>query len=116
MHYAGGRWSVRARPTGEMEGTPGRPVLHAVAMPSAVDGWVAAAWINRSIAGTEAATYLDTDTTPLLRYAGGRWSEVAIPDLGTVNAIALVEPGEGWAAADGGLLHLHDGTWTAVVN
>ncbi|MGZ3640493.1 MAG: hypothetical protein ACXVCX_21895, partial [Ktedonobacterales bacterium] len=43
-----------------------------------------------------------------------RWA--AIPNLGTINAIALVAAGEGWAAADGGLLHLHDGTWTAVVN
>lgn len=63
----------------------------------------------------------DTATTQfiahslLLQYVGGHWSEVAVPDLGTINATVLVAPGEGWAAADGGMLHLHDGTWIAVV-
>ncbi|MGZ6392401.1 MAG: WD40/YVTN/BNR-like repeat-containing protein [Ktedonobacterales bacterium] len=116
-HYTGGRWSVTARPTGEMEGTrPGRPVLRAVALSSAMDGWAAGARIHRSIVGSETAIYVYTAKSLLLQYAGGRWSEVAVPDLGTINAIALVAPGEGWAAADRGLLHLHDGTWTAVVN
>ncbi|HEX8035595.1 MAG TPA: hypothetical protein VF510_17185 [Ktedonobacterales bacterium] len=115
-HYVGGRWSVFSRPNASIWGSPGHPSLHAIAMVSASEGWAAGQRVQRDWAGSEAPLYNDVAHSLLLHYEGGRWTEVAVPNLLTIKEIALVAPGEGWAAADGGLLHLHDGIWTAVVS
>jgi hypothetical protein len=38
-----------------------------------------------------------------------------VPNVGIINGLAFDSPDDGWAAADGGLLHYHAGTWTAVL-
>lgn len=115
-HYIGGRWSVFSRPNASIWDSSGHPSLHAIAMVSASEGWAAGQRVHREIRGSEAAALVDSAHSLMLQYVGGRWTEVAVPDLLTINEIALVAPGEGWAAADGGLLHLHNGIWTAVVS
>ncbi len=114
-HYTGSRWSVVSRPNAFIRGPAGHPSLHALAMVSASEGWAAGHQVQQVLVGHEAATYKDFAHSLMMQYVGGSWTEVAVPDLGTINDIALVAPGEGWAAADGGLLHLHNGTWTAVL-
>lgn len=116
-HYTGGHWTIFSRPDAPMDGNGGgHPSLRTVTMVSALEGWAAGQQVHRTYqVNSEAPLYNFIVRSLLLHYASGRWSEVVVPDLGTINAITLVAPGEGWAAADGGLLHLHDGTWTAVV-
>lgn len=113
--YTGGRWSVFSRPNAFIESPSGHPSLHAIAMASASEGWAAGQRVHRIQADSEAPHYQDFAHSLMMQYVGGSWTEVAVPDLGTINDIALIAPGEGWAAADGGLLHLHDGVWTAVL-
>lgn len=94
-HYTGGKWSsVPLSVSGDPYTTLGR-----VTMVSPTEGW---------IVGVQQRTYPGSTTNGferhpvLLRYTGGQWSQVDLPDAGAqvseVDGLAFAADGSGWAA------------------
>jgi hypothetical protein len=114
-----GKWTLALSLPGELDGIAGagagQPTLRAVSMVSPTAGWVAGALVHRSSEGGEAPGSFCTATSYMMHLSEGVWTAVPVPNVGTINGLAFDSPDDGWAAADGGLLHYHDGLWTAVL-
>jgi hypothetical protein len=110
----GGTWTLAFSLPGELDGPAGQPTLLTLALQSATEGWAAGALLHQKIEGSEAAGDVCTASSYMLHLSGGQWTAVPVPDVGPINGLAFDSPDDGWAAADGGLLHYHAGTWTAV--
>lgn len=116
-HFANGKWTVVDNLKRTVHGTPS---LRSLVMVSPTEGWAAGAQIqveypSSNGSGDTAPGPKDTYTSYLLHYLDGQWTEVAVPNVKTVNGLAMDAPNDGWAAADGGLLHDHNGAWSAVL-
>lgn len=116
--YQVGAWQVRHIVIRKATST-GWPIFYCLAMTSDQDGWIGGAWMHygppsQSSGDAAAATFPTVPTTLLLRYHAGQWIDAQTPDVGAIHALVMVSPDEGWAAADGGLLHYTGGQWRAV--
>lgn len=112
--YQAGVWQIAHIATGHVGALSGTPLFISVAMASPQEGWIGGAWAHLGF-----ATYGDAPgpmpkvyTPLLLHYQAGEWTFVsAPPTAGAIHKIAMTSADEGWAAADGGLLHFTDGHW-----
>lgn len=83
--------------------------LHAVAMTSASDGWAVGSFRSATDSNGSAMQVV------LMHDTNGTWSTVHVPILGSLNAISMPSPSDGWAVGDGGLILHYDGHgWTRV--
>jgi hypothetical protein len=94
-----------------------RLALFTLAMTAADDGWVGGAWYKFVPigAGDAASVYVPRVDKPLLLHdQAGQWVEVTVPNVGAIHRLVMLSPEDGWAAADGGLLHYSGGQWLQV--
>jgi hypothetical protein len=114
---SGGTWTLFSSLQGSLniDGQGGWSALRALAMVSPTEGWAAGTLMHKQLGGGEARGYFCTVTSYMLHLSGGVWTAVPVPNVGIINGLAFDSPDDGWAAADGGLLHYHAGIWTAVL-
>jgi photosystem II stability/assembly factor-like uncharacterized protein len=93
LHYSGGRWQSVASPVED--------ALSAVAMVSAMDGWI--------VGGLERGER--TYTTVLLRYQNGQWTPFENPTRTPLRDVAMLSADEGWAVGEQITLHYRGGAW-----
>ncbi|HEY7849125.1 MAG TPA: hypothetical protein VIC27_03615, partial [Ktedonobacterales bacterium] len=83
------------------------------------EGWIGGAWAHALVTpaagdapvGVGGYSFL---TPLLLHYQAGQWTFVMLaagPEVGAIHTLAMASAEEGWAAADGGLLHYTGGQW-----
>lgn len=114
-HYQAGSWQITHIVSGAITRAPGAPTLTCLAMTSSREGWIGGAWAQF---GAPIGTGDAAPITPnkiyhplLLHYHAGQWTFVAVPAVGAIHRLVMLSPQEGWAAADGGLLHYIGGQW-----
>lgn len=116
--YQAGTWQV-SHIVMDKATPPRWPVFYCLAMTSAQDGWIGGAWMHygppsQSTGDAGTIEYPTVPATLLLHYHAGQWTYAQAPDVGALHSLAMVNQDEGWAAADGGLLHYSGGQWRAV--
>jgi hypothetical protein len=105
-HYNGQQWVQSASLTsGSKPYDPSPiPVVLALSMDSATDGWaVGVQSPDSSLVGT--ALYL--------HYSQGHWTKAVGPPEGYLTSVTMLSADEGWAVGGGGVvLHYHHGAWS----
>ena len=78
--------------------------FNAIGMASATDGWA----FSQSSSGT------DVIQTSILHYTGGRWVETPTRLLGSIAAVKMLSPDDGWAVGD--KIYHYEGTHWLEMN
>ena len=115
--YNAGAWQVVYTQSGHFNDARGQPALFCLAMISNQDGWIGGAWIHIARVGSGDAGPVagpETFAPLLLHYHAGQWTDASAPAVGAIHRIVMQSSDEGWAAADGGLLHFSGGQWSLV--
>lgn len=111
--YQSGVWQVTRIVPRDLNGTHRWPVFYCLAMASAQDGWIGGSWVlSMESSGEAGPSYGPPDYAPLILHDhAGHWTYAQAPAVGAIRGLAMVSADEGWAAADGGLLHYAGGQW-----